>query len=206
MPLSHEEISMRIAMFVLVGFGLFGTLPVLAAPAEKESSYEIEVVVFENRLPDLIGDELLAKDTETKIRNLESTVAPEAAERKPYLQPAITKLLELDGHYRVLAHQHWQQTIDAKTVAKPVRVAAANPAELEGTIRFFMSRHLHLDVNLLFREASAGADPSGGVVYRLSEQRKLKSQETHYFDHPKFGVLVRVMPLEKDKEKEKMKN
>lgn len=198
---------MRIAILVLSGFSLLGTLPVQAASAEKESSYEIEVVVFENRQPDLIGDELLARDAETRIRKLESAVSsPEAAVSEPYLRPAITSLLEQDGHYRVLAHQHWQQTIDARTVAKPVRVAAANPDELEGTIRFFMSRHLHLDVNLLFREGVAGAERSGGVVYRLSEQRKLKSQETHYFDHPKFGVLVRVMPLEKDKEKEKLKN
>jgi hypothetical protein len=91
-------------------------------------------------------------------------------------------------------------------VAKPVRVTAVNPDELDGTIRFFMSRHLHLDVNLLFRESVAAGEQRGTVVYHLSEQRKLKSQETHYFDHPKFGVLVRVMPLDKEKEKEKLKN
>jgi hypothetical protein len=192
---------MRTAILVLSGFGLFAALPAQAAPAEKESSYEIEVVVFENRLPDLIGDELLVRDADSRIRKLESAVTPAAAVSKPYLHPTITRLLEQDGSYRVLAHQHWQQTIDPKTVAMPVRVAAANPAELDGTIRFYMSRHLHLDVNLLFRETPTGADPSGTVVYRLSEQRKLKSQETHYFDHPKLGVLVRVMPLEKEKEK-----
>ena len=195
---------MRTAILVLSGFGLLAALPAQAAPAEKESTYEIEVVVFVNRLPDLIGDELLVRDAEARTRKLESMVTPEAAVSEPYLHPAITRLLEQDGSYRVLAHQHWQQTIDAKTVAKPVRVTAANPAELDGTIRFYMSRHLHLDVDLLFREAPPGTDPSGSVVYRLSEQRKLKSQETHYFDHPRLGVLVRVMPLEKEKEKEKM--
>ena len=197
---------MRTAILVLSGFGLLAALPAQAAPAapaDKESTYEIEVVVFENRLPDLVGDELLARDAEARIRKLESAVTPEAAVSEPYLHPAITGLLEQDGSYRVLAHQHWQQTIDAKTVAKPVRVAAANPAELEGTVRFYMSRHLHLDVNLLFRQAAAGSDPGGSRVYRLSEQRKLKSQETHYFDHPKLGVLVRVMPLEKEKDKVK---
>ena len=192
---------MRIAIFVLAGFGLLGTLPAYAAPAEKESSYEIEIVVFENRLPELIGDELLTVDAEARIKKLETAVTPEAAVSQPYLQPTIASLLDQDGHYRVLAHQHWQQTIDAKTVAKPVRVMAANPAELEGTIRFFMSRHLHLDVNLLFRDVAAG---SGNLVYRLSEQRKLKSQETHYFDHPRLGVVVRVMPLESEREKEKL--
>jgi hypothetical protein len=194
MPLSHEEIAMRIALLLLFGFGLFGTLPARAASAEKESTYEIEVVVFENRLPELIGEEMLARDAEARVKKPDNTVTLEAAVSGPYLHPAITSLLNQDGHYRVLAHQHWKQTIDARTVARPVRVAAVNPAELEGTIRFFMSRHLHLDVNLLFREVTTG---SGDIVYRLSEQRKLKSQETHYFDHPKLGVLVRVTPLEK---------
>ncbi len=194
---------MRLAILAFSGFGLLAALPAYAAPAEKESTYEIEMVVFENRLSDLIGGELLVQDADARIRKLESAVTPEAAVSAPYLYPAITRLLEQDGSYRVLAHQHWQQTIDAKTVAKPVRVAAANPAELEGMVRFYMSRHLHLDVNLLFRQPASTSDAGGNLVYRLSEQRKLKSQETHYFDHPKFGVLVRVMPLEMDKEKSK---
>ena len=194
---------MRITLALLFGFGLLGTLPArAAAPADKESTYEVEIVVFENRLPELLGDEMLVRDSESKVKKLEEAVTPEAAVSPPYLYPAISSLLEQDGHYRVLAHQHWQQTIDAKTVAKAVAVTATNPAELEGTIRFFMSRHLHLDVNLLFRDATAG---SGNIVYRLSEQRKLKSQEIHYFDHPKLGVLVRVMPLDLDKETEKEK-
>lgn len=192
---------MRIAIVLLFGFGLLSTLPARAAPAEKESTYEVEIVVFENRLPELIGEEMLARGAEARIKKLENAVTPEAAVSEPYLQPTITSLLEQDGHYRVLAHQHWQQTIDAKTVAKPVRVMAKTPSELEGTIRFFMSRHLHLDVDLLFRDVTAG---SGNVVYRLSEQRKLKSQETHYFDHPRLGVLVRVMPLDLEKEKGKL--
>jgi hypothetical protein len=201
MPLSYEEITMRIAPLLLFGFGLLGTLPAGAASADKESTYEIEIVVFENRLPELIGDEMLARDAEVRVKKLENAVAPEAAVSEPYLHPTLTGLLDQEGHYRVLAHQHWQQTIDAKTVAKPVQVMATNPAELEGTIRFYMSRHLHLDVNLLFRDVTAG---SGNIVYRLSEQRKLKSQETHYFDHPRLGVLVRVMPLDLEKEKGKL--
>jgi hypothetical protein len=32
------------------------------------------------------------------------------------------------------------------------------------------------------------------MVYRLNERRRVKLSETHYFDHPKFGALVRVSP------------
>lgn len=194
---------MRIALFLLFLLGLLSALSTRAAPAEKEkeSTYEVEIVIFENRLPGLIGDELLAKVGEQQVKKLDVAVTPEAAVSEPYLHPTISNLLTQDGRYRVLAHQHWKQTIDAKSIAKPVIVAAINPAELEGTIRFFMSRHLHLNVDLLYRDVTAEA---GNVVYRLNEQRKLKTQETHYFDHPRIGVLVRVMPLDLEKAKGKL--
>jgi len=29
---------------------------------------------------------------------------------------------------------------------------------------------------------------------RITEQRRVKLKELHYFDHPLFGVIVRVVP------------
>jgi hypothetical protein len=37
-----------------------------------------------------------------------------------------------------------------------------------------------------------GANP---LVYRLSEKRPLKFNESHYFDHPAVGVILLVTPL-----------
>lgn len=175
---------------------LLTPLSLPAADTDKPSRYDIEVLVFENRLPELAGEELVrGNPEELRQKALENAMAPVASPAENYLQPGIAKLLEDDGHYRVLAHAHWQQTLEPnpKTPVKPVRIAAADPNELDGSIRFTMSRFLHLDVGLLFRPAADG-DPA--VTYALNEQRRIKSQETHYFDHPRFGVLVRVMPLD----------
>ena len=194
---------MRTAILALLGFSLLGAHTALAAPAEKESTYEIEAVIFENRLPELVGDEQLTRNPlQAKIRGLENAIPPDKLEGNSFLHPTISNLLEQDGHFRVLAHLRWFQTVDAKSIAKPMRIVSVNPAELEGTIRFFMSRHLHLDVNLLFREtvAASGKEPDT-AVYQMNEQRKVKTQETHYFDHPRLGMLVRVMPVEKEKGK-----
>ncbi len=32
-------------------------------------------------------------------------------------------------------------------------------------------------------------------AYRLVEQRRVRTEELHYFDHPKFGVIVTVRPI-----------
>ena len=56
--------------------------------------------------------------------------------------------------------------------------------------------------------ASFSFDPEGNLLttpepvverYYLDEQRKLKLNEIHYFDHPRFGVILMVRPLEEKK-------
>ena len=176
---------------------LLAPLSAAAAEGDKPSRYDIEVLVFENRLPELAGDELVGKDpAELRKKALAEAVPPTASPAENYLQPVVAKLLEEDGHYRILAHAHWQQTLEPnpKTPVKPMRIAAADPNELEGAVRFTMSRFLHLDVTMLFRQPAP--DGTVPVVYTINEQRRIKSQETHYFDHPRFGVLVRVLPLD----------
>ncbi|MEE8267063.1 MAG: CsiV family protein, partial [Acidiferrobacterales bacterium] len=72
----------------------------------------------------------------------------------------------------------------------------------EGVLRFYQSRYLHVDVDLLLREAAtrrvASADSSalGIRIYRISARRRIRSGHVNYFDHPKFGALVRVAPVE----------
>ena len=35
------------------------------------------------------------------------------------------------------------------------------------------------------------------VTYQLTQSRKLKSGELHYIDHPKFGIIYRLVRAEK---------
>jgi len=180
---------------------LFATsLPGLAAAptatADKESTYEVEILVFENQLPDLQGGELLTRDTAKPLPPISDTAQPPAnIPGDSYMQPALTTLLQKDGHYRILAHARWLQSLDAKDIAKPVRITSDKPGEVDGTVRFFMSRFLHLSVNLRFRDP-ASTDPAAPTVYRMNEQRRIKSLELNYFDHPRFGVLARVVPVD----------
>lgn len=183
------------------------SLPALVMSADKESTYDIEVLVIENRMPDLVGDEMLLRDSaKQRLQTTESAPPPNPPAAGSYFQPGIVKQLSQNKDYRVLAYAHWSQTLDSNSSkgVKPVRIVStekANPPELDGAVRFTMTRYLHLDVNLLFRPASE--QTSSGTIYRISEQRRVKSQETHYFDHPKFGVLVRIMPVESDSKGEK---
>jgi hypothetical protein len=169
-----------------------------AAPAAT-NMYEIEVVVFENRLSDLEGGELWTRGME-KPANAEKNEAVGAGEKPPADSPlsAASTALEKSGRHHVLAHLRWQQSAEAKSVSKPVKISNVEGG-LDGSLRFYLSRFLILDLNLGLREMQSGGIFSGvsekdATVYRLNEPRRIKVSETQYFDHPKFGALVRVSP------------
>ncbi len=38
--------------------------------------------------------------------------------------------------------------------------------------------------------------PASANSWQLNQSRRMRSQETHYLDHPKFGVLLRIRPVQ----------
>lgn len=169
-----------------------------AAPAST-NLYEIEVVVFENRLSGLEAGELWAREREKPSNT--GTDKPVSAGGNPPANSSLSAAaaaLEKSGQHPVLAHLRWRQTAEAKSVSKPVNISNAAGA-LDGSLRFYLSRFLIVEMNLTLSEMQGGGVLSGAmendtVVYRLIEPRRIKVSETHYFDHPKFGALVRVSP------------
>ena len=76
------------------------------------------------------------------------------------------------------------------------------PEAVDGTVRVTLSRYLHVAVDLAYRGAlpvevtdpvtGAGMTTERRQVFRLHQRRRVRLGEVHYFDHPAFGVLVRV--------------
>jgi hypothetical protein len=169
-----------------------------AAPAAT-NLYDVEVVVFENRLSGLESGELWAPERETPASAAKDK--PVSAGNNPPTNSSLSAAaaaLELSGRHPVLAHLHWRQSAEAKSVSKPVTISNTTGG-LDGSLRFYLSRFLIVEMNLALREMQSGGVFSGAsgnetVVYRLNEPRRIKVSETHYFDHPKFGALVRVSP------------
>lgn len=78
--------------------------------------------------------------------------------------------------------------------------------EVDGTVTVVLGRYLHLHTDLVFRTplSRAGAEPRppqelarpGLVSVRVQGQRRMRSRELHYLDHPLLGVLVQITPVE----------
>lgn len=75
-------------------------------------------------------------------------------------------------------------------VSEPSAPGGAGLPLLDGTVSLARSRFLHLTVDLIY------VDPHTGVPVQLKESRRMRSNELHYLDHPRLGMLVQVTPLD----------
>lgn len=185
---------------IMLWVAVFGPwLAVQAATTPGGTTYEVEVLVFENRLPELEGGELWTRDTVQPLGpEIKDAITVGAALPESNLTRA-AEILENDGRYRILTHKRWLQNAEAKSTALPMRINSTNRA-LDGTLRFYLSRFLHVEINLAFREPGeltlyTAVPAVPGQLYRIREQRRVKSKDVQYFDHPKFSALVRVAPV-----------
>lgn len=70
----------------------------------------------------------------------------------------------------------------------------------QGLVRARIARHLDVDVDFAWfppvRDHSR--DRAQGRTHgRITQTRRIKLQQLHYFDHPAFGILLQASPLEK---------
>lgn len=172
----------------------------LHAAGTTGNVYQVEVVVFENQLPSLEGGEIWSHDTvKTEIADAAEAVSAGATPAPNSPLSAAADALEKSGRHHVLAHLVWEQNVDAKSVTKPVKIDDS-AGDLGGTLRFYLSRFLFVDIDLALKEQAAGGGLTGGAgqdapVYHLDDHRRVRIAEINYFDHPKFGALVRVAPI-----------
>ncbi len=111
----------------------------------------------------------------------QALIRVQAADRM--LNPAYAAL-KRSRAYQPLLHLAWVQRVAANSISDAVRVQSD---EVNGFIRIQRGSYLHLLADMEYKP--------GPVIFHLKEKRRLKLNETHYLDHPKFGIIARVSPL-----------
>jgi|GEM_PF-5724754 len=68
-------------------------------------------------------------------------------------------------------------------------------ASINGYVRLVMSRYLHFEVNLEYFKPQPGE--SASYTYKsfpVVSERRMKSKEVHYIDHPMVGIIILATP------------
>ena len=214
------------------------------APDEPEiRRYTVEVIIFKYAQDVSTGSEVFPRDEpEPELQPLDDDVVfGDASTEKPTQGPrsfpdtelvllaaADFQLDEIMGRmerldvYEPIMHFGWTQATwpEEQTRAIPLQRLARMPNGLEGELTLYLSRYLHLVVDLALEAPKSltfdrnemervgdtrtvgellgevNAQPS--TYYRIQENRILKNGELRYYDHPKFGLLAKVTRIEEE--------
>jgi hypothetical protein len=187
---------------------------VLLGPASAQQSasglptYDVELIVFRHLSSDGTeeawnlelsnGEGLEIPEEEATPFDTPATPAAEPATQTfPRLASSKMKLgaiedtLRRSRNYRPLAHFGWTQPGYARNAAPSISIDALLPAGsgLTGEIALSRGRYLHLTLDLAFTPPD-----SPGERYVIRQARRMRSNERHYIDHPKFGVIALITP------------
>jgi len=182
------------------------------------SARPVPVPVIEPRLaPDAQLDFLasVAEYERTLIENSQRWQAPESFQLSRH-----AARIERRGAGRILFHGRWLQAVPPREQPDPILITggSALPApypshELIGTVSVSVGRYLHFRADLYFQGPGLGlvpvtaalaadghatllaSEPLQSGYMALTESRRMRSEELHYLDHPKLGLIVRIDPV-----------
>lgn len=130
-------------------------------------------------------------------------------------QPGLSQREALNIYFKHLVSAASDEAVAAaetpvanETRARPETDAEAQPqtdidGKLEGVIKVILARYLHLNIGMLYEkrqgdgtvdlfDSSYVEERENETVYYLKQNRRMRSKELHYIDHPVIGALVRI--------------
>jgi peptidoglycan-binding protein CsiV len=173
-------------------------------------SYDVELLIFRtlnsNASPEEWSMEAAAAGQRLAIPEDEPSPfastepVPTTTATFPALPPAKFKLtaiadsLKRSRNYQPLAHFGWTQPGYPRDAAQYLPINSLVPAGsgLVGQVALSRGRYLHLTLDLVYD--APGAAGEGTQRFVLRQSRRMRSNERHYMDSPRFGVIAIVTP------------
>lgn len=185
----------------------------LTASAQQTTplqSYDVELLIFRTLNPN-VSPEDWGLESSAAVQRLAipddepspfaaSEPAPATTATFPALPAAKFKLsaiadtLRRSRNYQPLAHFGWTQPGYPRGDAKylPINSMVPPGSGLLGQVALSRGRYLHLTLDLVYDAPGAAGEPTQRFVLRQS--RRMRSNERHYVDSPRFGVIAIVTP------------
>ncbi len=158
------------------------------AEQPKAAPYDIEVILFERygqgldeRWPQEPGEPEMTLAVGNLSSNKAASLGDASRLARDSLQlgPIAYTLKRKGAH--VHTHLGWRQPVYRRNSPNWYRIGSG---DLQGLISVTRGRFLHLKTDLLLQR------PDSAQTYRIRLHRRMRSNELHYIDHPKVGIVV----------------
>ena len=175
-------------------------------PSSTPQTYAQEDFVVEDLAEeDFVMEDFAEEPAEDRLLPREKSWYRLLSAEELELTDAYARLERLDA-YTPLVHGGWVQPGFADDQALPFDLLLLGTLNPLGTIRLHVQRFLHVTIGLRYQVKRAAGElprPAGVGLeevtlparYDLDVERRIRSGELHFFDHPAFGVLVLVNPV-----------
>ena len=182
-------------------FALTITLLSNIASALPSKNYDVQVLVFSHLTPETLQSQrwsAIAPNIQT-ISAQPTNAATDLAHEK--------EVIERNPNYHVLVDGSWPEHWSGiqPTVSIPLSGQAANE-KLSGMLSITLSQYFDVRANL-FLTASTDflkhIDKNGyfdqitqpTFSFQLSQNRRMRSNELNYFEHPVMGMIIKIVPM-----------
>jgi len=197
--------------------------PAPAAAASPAPVYRVELVVFralsapgdaenwsiENGSAAAAANAAPASEAAATAADQATQQAAEQAAQRAEVRPLPAAEFQLDGvaarlrssgRFLPVAHVEWSQAASpwGHAIEIPVQSVGLDTRGLSGTVSLQRGEFLHLELSLDYamEDPPQGLRAAPGTVFTLHEMHRVRFYERNYFDHPAFGVIALVTPLQ----------
>ena len=120
----------------------------------------------------------------------------------PVQLDSAAKRIALRSDMKILWHHAWEEDIQAQenAIAHPfdIQLKQKYSLHLTGTVSFSLSRYLHINTDLTMQHSQLNAETGEVEPLRAAHiqlNRRMRSNELHYVDHPMLGIIVKIVPI-----------
>jgi hypothetical protein len=171
MKRTHRRAGRRLISLLVCLLGL--------PAAADDNTFDFEMILFER------PGSTEAVLTPEEVGQPERALAGDRLDRQPEVARVLDAAAVTLRRRGMTVHEHLAWRMSPSTRANDTWYWIGD-GRLEGLVQVSRGRFLHLDVDLLLRPV----DGSGPFRVRLN--RRMRSGELHYLDHPRVGILVQA--------------
>ena len=149
-----------------------------------QRQFQVELIVFQQQ----------SANSET-FEQMESEIAPvvryaRASAGTKTLQGTY-KRLKRSRAFKPFYYQSWRISVGSGSIGLPIDISEPG-THLNGWIKIQRGHLIHVIADIEFSPSADGVEQ---LIYRLNEKRRVLLNEVHYLDHPLFGAIVKVSPV-----------